>query len=142
MTARFRRVKDLDGVDEGAGPMDSGIVVPNGGSSLVFLENGQRLALVSRHRTISVQEITALSRVDALRFLKDAVPILAVLAGLNSGKRLFKIGGRGHGDVISAVNHKGHVEAKLTVVLMPAKPIVLPHCCRPAAPPGIRRSCA
>jgi hypothetical protein len=123
MTARFRQVKDLDGVDEGAGQMDAGIVVPNGGSSLVFLENGQRLALVSNHRTIAVQEITALSGADALRFLKDAVPILAVLAGLNSGKRLFMIGGHGHGGVISAVNHKGRVEAKLTVVLMPAKPI-------------------
>jgi hypothetical protein len=123
MTARFRQVKDLDGVDEGAGPMDAGIVVPNGGSSLVFLENGQRLALVSVHRTITVQEITALSKADVLRFLKDAIPILAVLAGLNSGKRLFMIGAHGHGGVVSAVNHKGHVEAKLTVVLMSAKPI-------------------
>jgi hypothetical protein len=123
MTARFRHVKDLDGVDEGASPMDAGMVVPNGGSSLVFLENGQGLALVSNHRTISVQEITALSGANALRFLKDAVPILTVLAGLNSGKRLFMIGGRGHGGVVSAVKDRNHVEAKLTVVLMPAKPI-------------------
>jgi hypothetical protein len=59
--------------------MDAGIVVPNGGSSLVFLENGQRLALVSSRRTITVQEITALSRAEALRFLKDAVPILLAI---------------------------------------------------------------
>jgi hypothetical protein len=123
MTARFRQVKDMGGVDEGAGPLDAGIVVPASGSSPVFLESGQGFALQYNHHTITVQEITAVSGDDALRFLKSGVPILAVLAGLNSGKRLLMIGGHGHGGVISAVNPKGNVEAKLTVVPMPPKPV-------------------
>src|SRR5438067_1128975 len=63
------------------------------------------------------------TKADALSFFKDDVPILAVLVGLNRGKRLFMIGGHGKGGVVNAVNHKGHIEAKLTVVLMPSKPV-------------------
>jgi hypothetical protein len=123
MTARFRQVTDLDGVDEGKGPMDAGIVVPNGGSNLVFLENGKGLTPLPNPRTITAQEVTALSGDDALKSLKDGVPIGALHAGLNSGKRLFRIGGSGHSGTISMVNGKGGAEAKLTVVLMPPKPI-------------------
>ena len=115
MTARFRQVKDLGGVDEGSGPMDAGIVVPKGDSNLVFLENGKGLTPVRDPRTITFEEITALSA-------NDAQKLVGVSAGLNSGKRLFRIGGSGHG-VFSMVNHKGGVEAKLTVVVMPPKPM-------------------
>ena len=123
MTTRFRQINDAGGVDEGAGPMDAGIVVPNGGSSLVFLEDGKKLKLVSSHRMIDVQEISVLSKADALRFVENRIPVLAVLTGLNSDKRLFSISGHGHGGVVNAVNHRGVVVASLTVILMPPKPV-------------------
>jgi hypothetical protein len=125
MTTRFRQVTDMGGVDEGAGPMDATIVVPAGGSSLVFLEDGQCLKSVPNHGAITVQEITGVSGDDALKFLRNGIPILAVLAALSSGKRLFAVGGHGRGGVISMVNGKRHVAAKLTVVLMPAKSVTV-----------------
>jgi hypothetical protein len=122
MPARFRQVMDMGGVDEGTSPMDATIAVPTGGSALVFLEDGQGLTPSPNHGA-TAQEITAVSGDDLFGFLKNGIPILTVLAGLNSGKRLFSIGGHGHGGVLSMVNGKRHTEAKLSVVLMPAKPI-------------------
>jgi hypothetical protein len=125
MTARFRQVREMGGVVEGAGPMAATIVVPAGGSSLVFLEDGQGLKPRPSHGGITFKEITAVSGDDALKFLKEGIPILAVLAGLSSGKRLFAVSGHGKGGTIDMVNGKRHVEAKLTMILMPVKTVTV-----------------
>jgi hypothetical protein len=125
MVTRFRQVRDMGGVVEGTGPMDATMVMPTGGSNLVFLEGGQGLKPRPSHGGITVEEITDVSGDDVLGFLRNGVPILAVLAGLGSGKRLFSIGGHGKAGFIDMVNSKRHVEARLTLILMPVKQVTV-----------------
>ena len=65
MAARFRQTSPFDGVDEGAGPLDAAIIVPLGGSSLVFLEKGTDLHVTSDSSSqVSVTEIKSFSGGD------------------------------------------------------------------------------
>ena len=124
MTTRFRQIKDAGGVDEGAGPMDAGIVVPNGGSSLVFLEDGKRLKLVSSHRMIerpgNQRFVERPTRSDSS---KIAIPVLAVLTGLNSGERPVLDQRTRPRRRRQCGQSRGVVVASLTVILMPPKPV-------------------
>jgi hypothetical protein len=129
--ARFRQVGTMDGVDEGIGPHNAGVVVPLGGSNLIYLRDGQHLALKSDQPTkIVVTEIEDVTSHDLIGFLANArVNIAAAVAMTSSGaKRLFRITGHAivgnHGTFINATNRgTGAIEAKLEVVVLRRKPL-------------------
>jgi hypothetical protein len=131
MGARFRRIKDLDGIDEGTGPMDAGIVVSLQRPSLVFLENGAGLHVRSNHpKNVSVTEITAIDSPELVDFKSDKrVDVAAAVAKTKSGStRLFKVSASSvvgdHGTVISATNAGADKnEAKLKVLVLQQKPL-------------------
>jgi len=129
MATRFRQISSLDGVDEGAGPNDAGIVVPVGGSNLVSLEDGQHLSVrsVDSGRKL-IHEIKEIAAADLAKVKGDVKARLSAAASmLNSGaRRLFIASGSSGGGAVSAINlSSGKAEAKLQVVVMKPKPIVV-----------------
>jgi hypothetical protein len=131
MGARFRQISTLDGVDEGTGPLDAGIVVPVGGLNLVYLQDGQHLLVGSDHPAkVAVTEITDVTSHDLIGFLADLRTNIAVVVAMTSSgaKRLFRVSGKlitgSHGTFINAMSRKtGNLEARLKVVLMRPKPM-------------------
>ena len=131
MAARFRQISVFDGVDEGTGPLDAAVVVPLGGSTLVFLEGGPDLIVTSDSPSqIVLTEIKSLSGSDLISFLGDLGADIAFMgAALSSGvKRLFRVSGRAlagqKGVAIRAKNRKrGTLEAQLQAIVLKAKPM-------------------
>jgi hypothetical protein len=131
MAARFRQIASFDGVDEGAGPLDAAVIVPSGGSSLVFLEGGPDLHVTSDAPSlVVVTEIKSFSGGDLISFLNDLGANVALTAAvLSSGaKRLFRVSGHAvagkMGVAIRAKNRKrGTLEAQLQAIVLKAKPM-------------------
>jgi hypothetical protein len=130
MAARFRQVSDFDGVDEGAGPLDAAIIVPLGGSNLVFLEGGAGLEVKSDSpSTVASAEIKDISG-DVFSLVANlGLNIAALKAMLSSGaKRLFRVSGNGlvggKGVAVNAKSPKsGTVQAKLQAIVLKPKPM-------------------
>jgi hypothetical protein len=131
MAARFRQIVHFDGVDEGVGPLDAAVIVPSGGSSLVFLEGGPDLHVASDAPSqVAVTEVKSFSGGDLMSFLNDLGANVALTAAvLSSGaKRLFRVSGLApagkKGVAIRAKNRKrGTLEAQLQAIVLKAKPM-------------------
>lgn len=131
MAARFRQIVPFDGVDEGVGPLDAAVIVPSGGSSLVFLEGGPDLHVASDAPSqVAVTEVKSFSGGDLMSFLNDLGANVALTAAvLSSGaKRLFRVSGLApagkKGVAIRAKNRKrGTLEAQLQAIVLKAKPM-------------------
>src|SRR4051812_14481191 len=132
MSARFRQTSEFDGVDESLGPPDAAIIVPLGGSNVVFLENGPdvdvRSAMPSSISAVEIKDITN----DLLASFPNLKQSVAAFNNMKSSgaKRLYKITANAlvgdKGVTVNAKNRKnGAIQAKLQAIALKPKPMTV-----------------